>query len=65
MVDGVASVGCMPFEMDAWGVYVAMSASQKGLMSSPGLAFVAANEKGARRPQERELRTLYWDWTLP
>ncbi|WP_275426964.1 aminotransferase class V-fold PLP-dependent enzyme, partial [Stenotrophomonas maltophilia] len=32
MVDGVASIGCMPFEMDAWGVDIAMTAAQKGLM---------------------------------
>src|ERR1700722_17554998 len=30
MVDAVASLGCMPFEMDAWGIDVAMSGSQKG-----------------------------------
>ena len=35
MVDAVASLGCMPFEMDAWGVDVAMSGSQKGLMTPP------------------------------
>src|SRR5215468_11007975 len=43
MVDAVASLGCVPFEMDAWGIDVAMSGSQKGLMSPPGLGFVAAN----------------------
>ncbi len=36
MVDTVASLGCMPFEMDKWGVDVAMSGSQKGLMTPPG-----------------------------
>jgi alanine-glyoxylate transaminase/serine-glyoxylate transaminase/serine-pyruvate transaminase len=63
MVDGVASVGCMPFEMDAWGIDVAMSASQKGLMSSPGLAFVAANEKAMQAHQTATMKTLYWDWS--
>jgi alanine-glyoxylate transaminase/serine-glyoxylate transaminase/serine-pyruvate transaminase len=63
MVDGVASVGCMPFEMDAWGIDVAMSASQKGLMSSPGLAFVAANEKAMQAHQSATMKTLYWDWS--
>src|SRR5262249_58525953 len=38
MVDCVASLGCMPFAMDAWGVDVAMAGSQKGLMTPPGLA---------------------------
>src|SRR6202049_107441 len=45
MVDAVASLACMPFEMDAWGIDVAMSGSQKGLMTPPGLGFVAANER--------------------
>jgi alanine-glyoxylate transaminase / serine-glyoxylate transaminase / serine-pyruvate transaminase len=45
MVDAVASLGCMPFEMDAWGVDVAMSGSQKGMMTPPGLGFVAANDR--------------------
>lgn len=63
MVDGVASVGCMPFEMDAWGIDVAMSASQKGLMSSPGLAFVAANEKAMQAHRSATMKTLYWDWS--
>lgn len=63
MVDGVASIGCMPFEMDAWGVDVAMSASQKGLMTSPGLAFVAANEKALAAHKTATMKTLYWDWS--
>jgi alanine-glyoxylate transaminase/serine-glyoxylate transaminase/serine-pyruvate transaminase len=62
MVDGVASLGCMPFEMDAWGVDVAMSASQKGLMTPPGLAFVAANAKALAAHQHADLKTPYWDW---
>jgi len=64
MVDCVASLGCMPFAMDAWGVDVAMSGSQKGLMTPPGLAFVAANEKARTVHKTAGLRTLYWDWTF-
>ena len=64
MVDAVASLGCMPFEMDAWGVDVAMSGSQKGLMTPPGLAFVAGNERAHAAHQKADLRTRYWDWTF-
>ncbi len=64
MVDGVASLGCMPFEMDGWGVDVAMSGSQKGLMTPPGLGFVAANDKARAAHKPAGLRTLYWDWTF-
>jgi alanine-glyoxylate transaminase/serine-glyoxylate transaminase/serine-pyruvate transaminase len=64
MVDCVASLGCVPFDMDGWGVDVAMSGSQKGLMTPPGLAFVAANEKARKVHKTAGLRTMYWDWTF-
>ncbi|QDL95803.1 aminotransferase class V-fold PLP-dependent enzyme [Rhodopseudomonas palustris] len=63
MVDAVASLGCMPFEMDAWGIDVAMSASQKGLMSPPGLSFVAVGDRARAVHQRAGLRTPYWDWS--
>jgi alanine-glyoxylate transaminase / serine-glyoxylate transaminase / serine-pyruvate transaminase len=63
MVDAVASLGCVPFDMDAWGVDVAMSASQKGLMTPPGLGFVAANARAREVHKTAGLRTPYWDWT--
>jgi alanine-glyoxylate transaminase/serine-glyoxylate transaminase/serine-pyruvate transaminase len=63
MVDAVASLGCMPFEMDAWGIDVAMSASQKGLMTPPGLGFVAVNDRAREVHKTAGLRTPYWDWS--
>jgi alanine-glyoxylate transaminase / serine-glyoxylate transaminase / serine-pyruvate transaminase len=63
MVDAVASLGCMPFEMDGWGIDVAMSGSQKGLMTPPGLSFVATNDRGREAHKKAGLRTPYWDWT--
>jgi alanine-glyoxylate transaminase / serine-glyoxylate transaminase / serine-pyruvate transaminase len=63
MVDTVASLGCMPFEMDRWGVDVAMSGSQKGLMTPPGLGFVAANDRAREAHRRAGMRTPYWDWT--
>jgi alanine-glyoxylate transaminase/serine-glyoxylate transaminase/serine-pyruvate transaminase len=63
MVDAVASLGCMPFEMDEWGIDVAMSGSQKGLMTPPGLGFVAANDRAREVHKTANLRTPYWDWS--
>jgi alanine-glyoxylate transaminase / serine-glyoxylate transaminase / serine-pyruvate transaminase len=63
MVDAVASLGCMEFAMDAWGIDVAMSGSQKGLMTPPGLGFVAANARARAVHKRAGLRTPYWDWT--
>src|SRR3984893_2069408 len=63
MVDAVASLACMPFEMDEWGIDVAMSGSQKGLMTPPGLGFVAANDRAREVHKTANLRTPYWDWS--
>jgi alanine-glyoxylate transaminase/serine-glyoxylate transaminase/serine-pyruvate transaminase len=63
MVDAVASLGCMPFDMDGWGVDLAMSAAQKGLMGPPGLGFVVANDRAKAAHQTADLKTPYWEWT--
>lgn len=63
VVDTVASLACMPYEMDAWGVDVTMSASQKGLMTPPGLSFVAVNDRARAIHAKANMRTPYWDWT--
>ncbi|MES0810425.1 aminotransferase class V-fold PLP-dependent enzyme [Roseibium sp. SCPC15] len=64
MVDTIASLGCMPFEMDEWGVDVALTGSQKGLMCPPGLSFVAAGPKADKAHETADLRTNYTDWTF-
>lgn len=62
VVDVVASLGAAPFQMDEWGVDVAIGASQKALMGPPGLAFVAANPR-ARAVAAKACRPRhYWDW---
>jgi len=63
MVDCIASMGCERFEMDAWGVDVTIAASQKGMMTPPGLGLVWANEKALAAHESADLRTRYWDWT--
>lgn len=64
MVDTVASLGCVPFEMDAWGVDVAMAGSQKGLMTPAGLGFTAAGPRARDAHKKANMRTPYWDWTF-
>ena len=64
MVDAIASLGTMAFEMDDWGVDVAVTGSQKGLMTPPGLSFVAAGDKAVAAHRDAGLRTRYWDWTV-
>ncbi|MDJ0771519.1 MAG: aminotransferase class V-fold PLP-dependent enzyme [Ilumatobacter sp.] len=63
MVDCIASLACERYEMDAWGVDVTVAASQKGLMTPPGLGFVWAGPRALAAHQSADLRTRYWDWT--
>ena len=48
--------------MDALGVNVAVGASQKGLMSPPGLGFVAVDERAAAVAARNTAPRYYWDW---
>lgn len=61
-VDGIAAFGCDEFHMDAWGADLAISASQKGLMTPPGLGFVWFNEKADAARGKLERVSRYWDW---
>ncbi len=63
MVDCIASLACMRYEMDEWGVDVTVGGSQKGLMVPPGLGFTWANDKAMAAHQTADLRSSYWDWT--
>ena len=62
-VDCIASLACDRFEMDAWGVDLMVAASQKGLMTPPGLGFVFFNERADAAHARADMATLYWDWT--
>jgi len=46
IVDAVSSLAIEPLDMDAWGIDVAISASQKGLEAPPGLGIVAVGKQG-------------------
>ena len=63
LVDGVPSVGGMPFAFDEWDLDVAVTASQKCLMSSPGLSWVVVSERGWRAVATSRLPRHYWDFT--
>lgn len=63
MVDCIASLGCVEYRMDDWGVDVTVSASQKGLMVPPGLGLVWASSKAMAAHQTADMRSPYWDWT--
>ena len=63
MADCIASLGCDRFQMDAWGVDVMVTGSQKGLMVPPGMGFVFFNDKAAQVRAAMSRVSAYWDWT--
>jgi aspartate aminotransferase-like enzyme len=62
MVDGVSSIGGMPFAFDSWGVDFAATASQKCLMSSPGLSFAVLSDRAWSATERATLPRNYWDF---
>ncbi len=61
-VDGVSSIGSIKFEMDAWGVDVAVSGSQKGFMLPAGLAISCVSQKALEIVKTSNLPRAYYDY---
>lgn len=61
MVDGITAVGVAPMPMDAWGIDVLVSGSQKAFMLPPGLAFIALSERAWRAGESAKLPRFYFD----
>lgn len=62
IVDGITSIGALPFKMDEWGVDVAITGSQKALMLPPGLAFLALSDRAwAAVERNKTNREFYLD----
>jgi aspartate aminotransferase-like enzyme len=62
LVDGISGLGAMPFEMDAWGVDLVVSASQKAWMASPGIAIAALGERAVAAGATARMPRFYWDF---
>ena len=63
LVDGVSSIGGMKFSFDEWQVDVAVTASQKCLMSSPGLAFAVLGPRAWAAMERATLPCNYWNFS--
>jgi alanine-glyoxylate transaminase/serine-glyoxylate transaminase/serine-pyruvate transaminase len=62
LVDVVSSLASIDFRFDEWGVDVALTGPQKGLMLPPGLTILAASDKALRAGQAAKCPRAYWDW---
>ena len=61
-VDGVSSIASIDFRMDEWGVDLAITGSQKGLMLPAGLGIVCASQKGVAAMKDAKCRRSYFDF---
>lgn len=62
LVDGSASVGGIPIEMDAWGLDVLFSVSEMCLALPVGLSFAAFSRRALERAAQVENRGWYSDF---
>jgi alanine-glyoxylate transaminase/serine-glyoxylate transaminase/serine-pyruvate transaminase len=62
MVDGVSSIASIDFRMDEWGVDLAVTGSQKGLMMPAGLGIVCASQKALALYDQAKLPRCYFDF---
>lgn len=61
-VDGVSSIGSMPFEMDGWGVDIAVAGSQKGFMLPAGLAILGLSPRAVAAMDTARLPRTFFDF---
>jgi alanine-glyoxylate transaminase/serine-glyoxylate transaminase/serine-pyruvate transaminase len=62
LVDTVSSLASIEFRMDEWGVDVALTGPQKGLMLPPGMAILAVSERALRASEKARCPRSFWDW---
>jgi aspartate aminotransferase-like enzyme len=63
-VDAVSSLGGDKIEMDAWGIDVLFTSSQKTLALPPGLALCAVNDRAMKKAESVQNRGWYFDFIL-
>ncbi|HEX7124374.1 MAG TPA: aminotransferase class V-fold PLP-dependent enzyme [Thermodesulfobacteriota bacterium] len=62
LVDTVSSLASIDFRMDEWGVDVAVTGSQKGLMLPPGIGLVAVGPRALEASRSNRTRRSFYDW---
>ena len=60
-VDGVSSIGSIDFRFDEWGVDMAITGSQKGMMLPAGLGIVCASQKALAQMVDATCTRAYFD----
>jgi alanine-glyoxylate transaminase/serine-glyoxylate transaminase/serine-pyruvate transaminase len=61
-VDGVSSIASLDFRFDEWGVDLAITGSQKGMMLPAGLGIVCISQKALARTKDATCTRAYFDF---
>ncbi|SHL69606.1 serine-glyoxylate aminotransferase apoenzyme [Roseovarius litoreus] len=61
-VDGVSSIASIEFEMEAWGVDLAVSGSQKGFMLPAGLGILGVSDKALAAHAKATMPRCYFSF---
>ena len=59
--DGITAVGIFDVPMDAWGIDVLITGSQKALMLPPGLAFISLSDRAWEMNAKSTLPRFYFN----
>jgi alanine-glyoxylate transaminase/serine-glyoxylate transaminase/serine-pyruvate transaminase len=62
MVDTISGLASVDYRHDEWGVDVAISGSQKGLMLPPGISFNAVSPRALQAMKTAQLPRSFWAW---
>ena len=63
IADGITAFGVYNIPIDEWNIDVAITGSQKALMSPPGIAIISLNEKAKERMKSVKPRSYYFNLT--
>jgi aspartate aminotransferase-like enzyme len=61
LVDAVSAAGGIPMEMDAWGIDMIFSGSQKAWMCPPGLVIVGVGKRAFEAYEHAKYPRFFWD----
>ncbi|ARE84912.1 serine-pyruvate aminotransferase [Roseovarius mucosus] len=61
-VDGVSSIGSIEFEMEDWGVDLAVAGSQKGFMLPAGLGLLGVSDKALAAHEHAKMPRCYFSF---
>jgi aspartate aminotransferase-like enzyme len=61
LVDAISALGAVPFAMDAWGLDLVVTGSQKAWMSAPGMAMAAVGPRAWAAGETARMPRFYLD----